>query len=129
MDVRRRYRKKPSQFVIAVRLDLETAGFDYRKWGGSQHCKRGDWLVDNAGDIYSVDAEAFARTYRKVAPGHYVKTTPVWAARATAAGSVATKEGRTHYAAGDYLVSNDDAGTDSYAVGAQKFETMYEPDA
>jgi acetylornithine deacetylase/succinyl-diaminopimelate desuccinylase-like protein len=35
--------------------------------------KAGDWLVDNGGDVYTVDAEVFARTYREVARGAYVK--------------------------------------------------------
>ncbi len=31
MGIRKRYRKKADQFVIAVQLDLETEGFAYRK--------------------------------------------------------------------------------------------------
>ena len=128
MSERRRYRKKPDQYVVALRLALATDGFRYRKWGAEQRCKPGDWLLDNDGDVYSVDAEVFERTYRRVAPGHYVKTTPVWAEQATQAGSVETKEGRTHYAAGDYLVSNEQDGGDAYAVEAARFEAMYEAD-
>ena len=128
MTHRRRYRKKADQFVVAVKLDLDTAGFTYRKWGSEQKCKAGDWFVDNNGDVYTVDAEVFAGTYRNVGPGIYVKTTPIWAARATQPGSVATKEGRSHYNAGDYLVSNNEDGTDAYCISADKFESMYEPD-
>ena len=56
--------KRPDQKVHAVRLDLETDGFTYRKWGAEQRCKRGDWLVsnpDDAGnsDTYTVDADTF----------------------------------------------------------------------
>ena len=61
MGERRRYRKRADQFVVAVRLDLEGAGFRYRKWGGEQQCKAGDWVVDNDGEVYTVDAESFAR--------------------------------------------------------------------
>ena len=128
MSTRLRYRKRPDQFVIAVQLKLDTPGFAYRKWGADQRCKGGDWLVDNHGDVYTVDAEVFARTYRQVAPGQYVKTTPVWAEVATAAGAVATKEGESRYAAGDYLVSNNEDGTDAYCISAAKFEAMYERD-
>ena len=128
MTPRRRYRKKADQFVVAVRLELDTPGFTYRKWGGDQRCKPGDWLVDNQGDVYTVDAAVFAKTYRCVGPGTYVKTTPVWAERATQPGSVATKEGRSHYAAGDYLVSNNEDGTDAYCIAGAKFESMYDPD-
>jgi len=125
---RRRYRRKADQYVVAVQLDLDTGGFTYEKWGGEQRCKRGDWLVDNDGDIYTVDGEVFARTYRKVRPGAYVKTTRVWAEVVTEDGSVATKEGRSHYRRGDYLVSNNEDGTDAYCVGAAKFQSMYELD-
>jgi hypothetical protein len=126
--MRQRYRKRPNQFVVAVRLALDTPGFAYRKWGAEQRCKRDDWLVDNDGDVYTVDGEVFARTYRRVEPGRYVKTTPVWAERATADGAVQTKEGQSHYRAGDYLVYNNEDGTDGYCVSASKFEAMYEPD-
>lgn len=57
--------------MVAFQLDLDTDGFTYRKWGAEQRCKRGDWLVDNGGDCYTVGAEAFARTYRRVSPGAY----------------------------------------------------------
>lgn len=126
----RRYIRRPDSPVVAVRLDLDTDGLVYRKWGGVQRAKRGDWLVDNAGDVYTVDADVFARTYRATGsgPGTYVKATPVWATKAATAGSVATKEGRTHYEAGDYLVSNSSDGSDQYAIGADKFETLYVAD-
>ena len=51
----------------------------------------------------------------------------VWAEIAGEAGSVATKEGRSHYERGDYLVYNDESGEDAYCVSAAKFEAMYEP--
>ena len=128
MGNRRRYRKTADQFVVAVRLELDTKGFTYHKWGAEQRCKRGDWLVDNGGDIYSVDAEVFAKTYRGIGAGKYVKTTPIWAEVAAEPGSVVTKEGESHYEAGDYLVYNNEDGTDAYCIGADKFKSMYEPD-
>lgn len=128
MGKRRRYRKKPDQFVTAVQLALETDGFTYRKWGGEQRCKRNDWLVNNDGEIYTVDQDVFERTYEKVAPGRYVKTTCIWAERADKPGSVRTKEGESAYQAGDYLVSNNENGSDAYCISAGKFEAMYEPD-
>lgn len=112
--------------MIAVRLALDTDGLVYRKWGGEQRAKPGDWILDNAGDVYTVDSETFTRTYRAVAPGTYVKTTSVWAERAGAPGRVTTKEGLTQYAAGDFLVSNNEDGSDAYAVDANMFESMYE---
>ena len=129
MNTRRPYVKRATQFVVAVQLDLETPGFSYRKWGDTQTCKRGDWLVNNDGDVYTVDRESFARTYEPTGPGTYVKRTPVWAEVAPAAGEVRTKEGATHYEAGDYIVSNDPDGSDAYAVAKDDFERMYEPSA
>ncbi len=128
MGNRRRYRKKADQFVVAVQLDLDTDGFIYRKWGAEQRCQQGDWLVDNDGDHYTVDGEVFVRTYRKLSPGIYVKTTSIWAEVASEPGRVVTKEGASHYQAGDYLVSNNEDGTDAYCISAAKFESMYELD-
>ena len=128
-SARRKYVRRPDRPVAAVRLSLETDGLVYRKWGGVQRAKQGDWIVDNDGDVYTVDAQVFESTYRpsdpQKAPGSYVKTTPVWAERARQAGSVPTKEGATHYEAGDYLVSNNRDGSDSYAVTAKKFDELY----
>ncbi|WP_017328077.1 hypothetical protein [Synechococcus sp. PCC 7336] len=124
----RRYRKKPDLAVIAIPLDLDTEGFVYRKWGDLQHCKRGDWIVNNRGEIYTVDRAVFERTYRQLQPGLYLKITPVWAEVASQAGSVTTKEGRSHYRAGDYVVYNDEGFADAYCMTAAEFEAMYEPD-
>lgn len=128
MQSRRRYRKKIDQTVVAVQLRLDTEGFTYRKWEAVQRCKPGDWLVENRGDVYTVDGEVFARTYRMLTTGVYIKTTPVWAEVALEAGLVATKEGASSYAAGDYLVFNDEEGKDAYCMSAPKFEAMYELD-
>jgi len=124
---RRRYVRRPDRPVTAVRLALDTDGLVYRKWGGEQRAKPGDWIVDNDGDVYTVDADIFARTYRRTGSGTYVKTTPVWAERATHAGRTKTKEGATHYNAGDYIVSNNSDGSDEYAMTAAKFEDLYTP--
>lgn len=126
MNKRQEYVKRASRFVIAVQVDLETDGFTYKKWGSIQTCKRGDWLVHNNGDTYTVDRDSFARTYRQTDPGIYVKVTSVWAEVASEAGEVHTKEGATHYQAGDYLVYNEPQGGDVYAVSKEAFERMYE---
>lgn len=124
----RRYRRRPDHYVVAVPLRLDTEGFSYRKWGGEQKCKPGDWLVDDDGDIHTVDADVFAATYQQIRRGAYVKCTPVWAEVASEAGSVTTKEGRTHYNRGDFVVFNNADGTDGYAMTAERFESHYEPD-
>ena len=120
-----RYIRRSGKSVIAVCLALDTDGFVYQKWGGEQRAKPGDWIVDSEGDVYTIDAEVFAHTYRQTGPGTYVKMTPIWAERASRDGSVQTKEGVTQYSAGDYLVSNDIDGSDEYAITAQKFESLY----
>jgi hypothetical protein len=122
---RREYRKKTTSRVVAVQLELETPGFTYEKWGGTQTCKAGDWIVNNDGDVYTVDRETFALTYRAVSPGVYEKVAPVWAEVAEQPGQIETKEGVTHYEAGAYLVYNDPDGEDGYAVEAEAFEEMY----
>ncbi|MDA1014149.1 MAG: hypothetical protein O3A00_06810 [Planctomycetota bacterium] len=128
MKDRRRYRKKSNQFVTAVQLALDTDGFVYRKWGSEQRCKQGDWLVDNAGEVYTIDRESFEQTYRRESPGVYVKKSTVWAEVTKQAGSVETKEGTSHYQAGDYLVSNQADGTDAYCINSESFDAMYELD-
>jgi hypothetical protein len=101
-------------------------GFKYRKWGDTQCCKRGDWLVNNQEDVYTIDAETFDRTYQMVSPGLYEKVAPVWAEVATERGTIQTKEGSTAYLAGDYLVFNAPDRKDGYAIKAETFRQLYE---
>jgi hypothetical protein len=131
MSVRQKYVKL--QTIVAVQLDLDTNGFSYQKWGGTQKCKRGDWLVWNGEDTYTVDQETFARTYRPTSrpgpvhrPGIYAKSSAVWAEPAKASGTIKTKEGTTDFKAGDYLVFNEPNGRDGYAIKKEKFDAMYD---
>jgi len=126
--MRQRFRRRPELAVSAVRLALDFDRLTYRKWGDTQRAAPGDWLVDNDGDVYTVNAETFTRTYKEVSPGRWVKIAPVWAERATEPGSVVTQEGRTHYEAGDWLVSNGEDGADAYAISTETFDRLYEPD-
>jgi hypothetical protein len=128
MPALRRYRRRADTRVAAVRLALDTDGFSYRKWGGVQHCKPGDWLVENGDETYTVDGETFARTYRQVGLGVYEKVAPVWARQATGPGSIETLEGPTRYAAGDYLVYQDASATSGWAIDGKRFAELYEPD-
>jgi len=128
MGTRKRYRTKAGIFITAVQLDLDFDGFTFRKWGADQRCKPGDWLANNRGDTYTIDGEVFARTYRKLGPGVYRKATPIWAEVATVPGKVNTLEGESHYDAGDYIVSNNEDGSDAYCMSAEKFLATYEPD-
>lgn len=126
MNLRRQYVKRASQLIVAVQLDLKTNGFTYEKWGGTQKCKPGDWLVNNNGDTYTVDHETFVRTYKSTGLGTYMKVATVWAEVAHEAGEVPTKEGATRYEPGDYIVFNEPHGGDAYAVSKAVFEQMYE---
>jgi hypothetical protein len=126
----KRYRRREQTEVTAIPLQLEPAEsgdvlFRYRKWGGEQRCKPGDWLVQNGEDVYTVDARTFERTYERVGPGRYRKTASVWAERAAAPGVIRTQEGATHYEAGDWLVYNQPDRTDGYAMGPDQFERLY----
>lgn len=122
-----RYRKRAGLEVIAVQLNLDTEGFDYQKWGDTQRCKPGDWIVNNRGNVYTVDADTFAATYREVDSGRFVKVSKVWAEQAGSAGTIQTKEGTTHYEASDYLVYNGPSRTDGYAMSEAEFQDLYEP--
>ena len=122
---RKKYQKRKVQVVTGVQINLETEGLCYVKWGGEQHCKSGDWLVNNAGECYTVEQESFANTYKEIAPGQFVKAGPVWAEEAETNGSVSTKEGVSQFQAGDYVVSNNEDGTDAYTVPKAKFEERY----
>lgn len=125
MASRAQYQRREETQVVAVRLDLDTDGLRYRKWDGEQLGKRGDWLVDNAGDVYTVDADSFARTYTRVSLGVYHKTAPVWAEQAETDGEIRTAEGLTHYRTGDWLVFNAADGTDGYAMNDETFHRLY----
>lgn len=121
------YRRRADRIVTAVQIRLDSAGIEYRKWGGPQRADPGDWLVDNEGDVYTVDAQSFASTYEQIAPGQYRKCGTVWAEEASGPGEIATREGKTSYVAGDYIVYNDQEGRDGYAIARQRFESLYEP--
>jgi hypothetical protein len=126
MSTLAKYVKRPDRSVVAIQLNLDTQGFQYKKWGSLQICKAGDWLVDDGCEVHTVDQASFAHTYTQVGKGIYLKTAPVWARIATSGGRVRTKEGATEYREGDMLVSNDEQGADSYAMSADEFEAMYE---
>ena len=125
MAKRRKYVKREEQIVVAVQLDLETDGFTYQKWGSEQRCKKGDWIVANGDDVYTVDDDSFVETYEEQSRALDKEVAPVWAEQAESAGTIATKEGKTAYEEGDYLVFNDEDGDDGYAVTESKFEDMY----
>ena len=81
---------------------------------------------NNQGDVYTIDAETFERTYQMVSPGLYEKVAPVWAEVAAEPGTILTKEGSTAYLAGDYLVFNSPDRKDGYAMKPETFRQLYE---
>ncbi len=129
MSELRKYTRRVDTAVTAIQLMLDTGGFTYRKWGGIQTASTGDWLVDNGGDIYTVDQDTFAQTYRSIGQGRYVKSQPVWAQVADEYGKIQTKEGETRYKAGDMIVFNNHDEIDGYAMTADTFKRLYEPSA
>ena len=127
MNSLRKYKKKTTSTVIAVQLNLDTPGFEYAKWGGKQKCEAGDWLVDNSGDVYTINKKTFEQTYREVSAGVYYKPVEVWAVPAEQDGKIKTKEGETSYVVGDVIVYNNEDLTDGYAMSKSTFDDMYEP--
>src|ERR1041385_1988859 len=121
-----RYKRRQQTLVIAIQLDLDTEGLTYRKWGGTQHAKRGDWIVNNQGDVYTVDAASFRTRYQEASLGLYQKVGDVWSEKATSAGAIETKEGTTDYGPGDFLVFNDPDRKDGYAMKPDIFHRLYE---
>ncbi len=121
--MRTKYKKKSA--VTAVKLDLETQGFQYQKWGDTQQCNSGDWIVNSEGDTYTIQGNEFDNTYEYVSPGVYSKKQRIWAEKAAVAGKVKTLEGFTHYQAGDYLISKSQEDGFDYAISKAKFETLY----
>lgn len=121
----RKYRRREQTQVIAVRLDLETDGFTYRKWGALQTCKAGDWLAFNGEDTYTIDSAAFARTYAPLRPGVYEKVATIYAEEASEAGALSTYEGTTHYEAGDFLVFENADREGGYAISRDRFAELY----
>ena len=123
----KKYRRREDAVVTAVQLDLDTDGFTYRKWGGTQTARAGDWLVNNDGNVYTVDRGVFQRTYARKSPGVYKKTNAVWARKAQEDGKIPTTSGHTEYKAGDMLVFNDEDAKDGWAMKPEDFDRLYEP--
>lgn len=121
------YRRRPTATVVAIQMNLQMTGLLYEKWGGLQIGKPGDWLVENAGEVYTVDKDSFARTYTPAgARGNFVKRAPVWAMKAEGDGKVKTKEGYSDYKRGDMLVWNNPDQSDGYCMSQEKFFELYD---
>jgi hypothetical protein len=126
------YNRKKTPPVTAIQLKFDvpegiTHLFKYQKWGDTQQCKPNDWLVrTSVGEVYTIDEESFAKTYTTVSGDSYEKSVGVYAYQSTVDGSIPTKEGVTHYKAGDWVTFNDKELTDGYAISDEKFRKLYE---
>lgn len=127
MSELRKYTRRANTAVSAIQLTLDLECFTYRKWGGVQTAHTGDWLIKRGDDVYTVEQSSFAKSYKPLDNGRYIKTQPVWARQANEDGAIKTKEGATHYKAGDMIVFNDEEESDGYAMSLAKFESLYEP--
>lgn len=125
-SVPKKYKRKSPRPVVAIRINLDTPGLLYQKWGGEQLGKQGDWLVQNGKEVYTIDSESFSKTYKRVSQGLYIKKAPVWAYRAARAGKIQTKEGYSQYKKGDWIVANDSHFVDQYPLSDRKFRSLYE---
>lgn len=128
MPALKRYRRRKMTTVTAVQIALDTEGFSYKKWDDVQVARAGDWLVNNNGNVYTIDSEVFERTYTKVREGTYEKTGLIWAGQAQKAGKVRSTSGFTNYRAGDFVVFNDQDRDDGWAMSEEEFESLYELD-
>lgn len=125
-NVRKKYKRKYFDPVVAIRINLDTPGLIYEKWGGGQVGKQGDWLIQKGKEVYTIDSESFSKTYKKVSQGLYIKKAPVWSYRAAREGKIKTKEGHSQYKKGDWIVSNDSHFVDQYPLSDKKFRSLYE---
>ncbi len=122
-----RYRRRKKTLVTAVQIDLDTDGFTYRKWGDVQAARAGDWLVNNNGNVYTIDRKVFERTYTIQSPGVYQKTGLVWARKAEIDGKIKTTSGFTSFKAGDMIAFNDENELDGWAMSSAEFDRLYSP--
>ena len=106
---------------------MDTLRYHKAGWGpDEQNAGLGDWLAQAPdGDVYTIAAPVFAATYAPVpgSPGRYQKFGTVEAQRAGAPGTLATLEGSTTYAAGDFIVRGPKG--DVWAMSEAKFRARY----
>jgi hypothetical protein len=127
------YRKTETIVAVRMDLDMDMGPLRYRKWGGEQTAKPGDWLVLSNGDTYTIDADEFAKTYaplvfagREEPTGHFRKTAITYAFEASKAGTITTLEGESDFEAGDYICASNPEMLDGYPVSRETFEATYE---
>ena len=120
-----KYYPKAHNTVKAMPINLPNVEVNYEKWGGAQQANQGDWLVNRGDEFYTVEQSSFNDTYRCIEGNTYLKIAPVWAEIAKENGKIKTKEGESHFSAGDYLVYNDQNKKDGYAIKNTLFNDLY----
>lgn len=125
----KQYERRPDGLIIAIqiRLDLEAGGIAYRKWDSEQWGKRGDWLINDDGDTYTVSAENFANDYELSESGLYRNTAKVWAEEATGSGFVEIRGGTAPFVEGNMLVFSDPDRKEGQVFFYNKFNRLYRP--
>lgn len=119
-----KYYKKGTVVAVQINLDLKDGVFKFEKWGDTQTAKKGDWLINNNGEIYTCDNKVFQDTYREATKGNYYKFSTIEAVEATEDCQIKTLEGISHCKKGDFIVTN--IGGDQYFIEREKFFNMYE---
>lgn len=110
------------------RIVTATKLSDRLRWvtsrGSIMSASAGDWLLDDGTARWTIDDHVFRATYTLVVEGKYRKVVPVRGRRMTESAIIATLEGPSKAAAGDWLVRNP-AG-DSWPVTDEEFRRRYD---
>ena len=86
----------------------------------------GDWLVTDGTEEWTVAPGVFARSYRPLPDGRFVKVAPVRAARLDRTAEVPTLEGVARAEAGDWVLCGVDG--ELWTVTDTFFRAHYEPE-
>lgn len=113
---------RPSSVVSATRLPAATSWRTDR--GNRMRAEAGDWeLTDDHGNRWTVEAEAFARSYHRRPDGRYAKHELVHAVQLTRGVPVTTTEGISAAQAGDWLLRDADGAV--WPVPDETFRARY----
>jgi hypothetical protein len=118
----RRYRS--TAVVRATRL---ARPYTWRTARGSALSARaGDWRLSDGVEEWTVEADIFARTYRRLPDGRFTKDAPVDAARTDRPLDVPTCEGVARAEAGDWVLRGVDG--ELWTVTDAYFRSTYTPE-
>lgn len=95
--------------------------------GSALSARAGDWLITDGVQEWTVEADIFARTYRRLPDGRFAKDAPVDAVRTDRPLDVPTLEGVARAEAGDWVLRGVDG--ELWPVSDAYFRSTYTPDA